>query len=159
MLVSRPGYFELEVLIEPDPESLSIVLNVYKQHVENGTNFTIRQAKWLSRLSSLKIKDTSIEKTGIPELIAKTEQLCDITGKSLDLRVFDKLLSGMESTGEEGTLTMAFSASASLAGILMNDPARVSKQSNVEPVIKKEKISPEEVLEFLKRKADAESKY
>jgi len=97
------------------PETLPIVLKAYKHHIEMGTDFTIRQAKWVSRLSATEYSEA------LPDLVAKTEQLYEIIGRPFDSTVFDKLLIGLKA--EAPDLIPVF-ATASLAGILKDDPTR-----------------------------------
>jgi hypothetical protein len=99
------------------PDALPIVLKAYKRHFEDKTDFSIRQAKWVARLSRTDYHDTAV-----PDAIARTEQLCEMGGIPLDLKIVDKLLAGLEAKGEEGKLPMFFWASFSVAGALKNDP-------------------------------------
>ena len=95
------------------PHAIPIVLRAYRQHMKNGSDFTIRQAKWVSRLSAMESLDTSI-----PDQIAKTEQLYALIGQLPDLEVYDKLLAGLKAEAND---LMPLFALASLAGILKND--------------------------------------
>jgi hypothetical protein len=103
------------------PQSLPAVLKAYRQHKEKGIEFTIRQAKWESRLSA-----TDYSVTIMPDIIARTELLYELTGslKETDFTTFDKLLAGMEGTSDKDGIPMAFWATASVAGILGNDPTK-----------------------------------
>jgi hypothetical protein len=101
------------------PGALPVVLRTYKRHIEDGGGFTIRQAKWVSRLSATEWAETSV-----PDQIAKTEQLYEIIGRTPDLEVYDKLLAGLKA--EANDLVPLF-ASASLAGILKDETLRIPK--------------------------------
>jgi hypothetical protein len=96
-------------------QALPIVLEEYKQHIEEGTVLTIREAKWIARLSATKCKKSW------PYWIARTEQLYELTGKSPDFEAFDRLLVGL--SGQTNDLMSLFAA-ASLVGILKNDPTK-----------------------------------
>ncbi len=93
------------------PQVLPSVLSKYKWHIDNGTDFTIRQAKWVARLSS-----TQYSESGLPILIARTEQLYEMMGESVDLEIFTRLLAGLP--GQADDWQMAFTAMMDLAGLI-----------------------------------------
>lgn len=98
------------------PQALPIVLKEYKRHVDEGSAFTIRQAKWIARLSATQLSDS------LPALVAKTEQMYELLGEPPDLEIFDRLLAGLP--GQADNWHVPFMAFASLAGILKNDPTK-----------------------------------
>ena len=96
------------------PEALPKILEEYKWHKEGqvkhcesevlgaflsgkGPVLTIREAKWISRLSKIKC-DTSL-----PYVIAWAELLCELTGHQLDFEGLDKLLAGIKVETEDLT--------------------------------------------------------
>jgi len=104
------------------PKELPKVIREYRRHMDEGTEFTIRQAKWVARLSDTECPES------LPDIIAKTEQLYEILGELPDFDVFDKLLAGLP--GQSDNWQVPFAAMASLAGILKNDPTRKEAQQN-----------------------------
>ena len=76
------------------PQALPVVLKVWKSRIEKDSNLTIREAKWVSRLSNA-IPDIipDIEKlTETARRYALVEQLYDMTGRHLNSRGLDKRL-------------------------------------------------------------------
>lgn len=106
------------------PQALPVVLEAYRQHIEKGSDFTIRQAKWVSRLSATELPG-SISGILLADEIAKAEQLYDIIDRFPDLGVYDKLLVGLKA---ESKNLMPLWVAASVAGILSPDPTRRKKQ-------------------------------
>ena len=104
------------------PLALPFVLQEYKRHVDEGTVFTIRQAKWAAQLSA-------IGHPNLIDIIAKTEQMYGILGQQPDFEVFDKLLAGLP--GQSANWQVPFAALCSEAGILKNDPTKVNKGGKV----------------------------
>lgn len=96
------------------PEAMPIVLNEYKNQIDNGKILTIRQAKWITRLYSIGISHAYI--------IAKVEQFYELAGMKVDLEGYTKLLSGFEKIQDNNWIYLL--ASASVAGILKNDPTK-----------------------------------
>jgi len=92
------------------PEALPKVLEAYKDHITKGIELTIREAKWVARLSA-----TQYARTGLPFIIARTEFLYELIGKSPRFEYYDTFLSGLTAAGD---WQMPFMATASLAGIL-----------------------------------------
>lgn len=104
------------------PQAFPIVLKEYKRHRNEGTDFTIRQAKWINRLSVTQYSES------LPSIIARTEQMYEILGQKPDFEIFDKLLAGLP--GESDNWRIPFYATASLAGILKNDPTKKAARGN-----------------------------
>ena len=88
----------------------------YKRHKDEGISFTIREAKWVARLSV-----TQCSKT-LPYLIARTELLYELIGRKPDFEIFDRLLAGLP--GQADNWQVPFMASASLAAVLKDDPIK-----------------------------------
>jgi hypothetical protein len=75
------------------PEVLPIVLKVWKYRTEKGSDFTIREAKWISHLSVLL---TDIDKLSYKGWqYARTELMFELIGRPFDSTVLDKLLMGL----------------------------------------------------------------
>jgi len=98
------------------PQELPTVFKEYKRHVDEGTDFTIRQAKWVARLSSTQFP------IGFIGAIAKTEQMYGILGQQPDFEIFDRLLAGLPGTSDKWQVP--FAALCSEAGILKHDPTK-----------------------------------
>lgn len=81
--------------------ALSAVLAVWKLKVESGSTFTIREAKWVSRLYELK-KDTKAL-SFIARRYAQTELIYEILKQPFNSTDLDRLLMGLpvELKGEE----------------------------------------------------------
>lgn len=75
------------------PDTLPVVLKVWKAYVEKGRNLTIRQAKWVSRLSYV-VSDTE-ELAETARRAALLEQLYEMTGSPFNSRGLDKRLVGL----------------------------------------------------------------
>jgi hypothetical protein len=113
------------------PEALPAVLAEYARHKLKeddtiaNTDFTIRQAKWVARLS--KIDRLSKTKAGrnASYYIAKTEQIYEYLGWEPELELYDKLLAGL--MGESDHWEIPFIAEMSVWGILKNDPTKKKK--------------------------------
>ena len=115
------------------PEALQRVLEEYKRCKEGGRfidsdaftvspgdafpYLTIRQAKWVARLSKVECFGA------VPYLIAWRERLYEKIGKAPDLDPYDKLLAGLlsESTDESGWTKLIVDLQG-LAGGLESDP-------------------------------------
>ena len=101
------------------PQALPIVLKEFRRRTDEGGDFTIRQAKWVARLSATDyVKALSYQ-------IAKVEQIYSIIGRPPDFEIYDKLLVGLP--GISRNWQVPFMATASLAGILKNDPTKRNK--------------------------------
>jgi hypothetical protein len=96
------------------PEALPKVLEAYKQH-KDGEPLTIREAKWIARLSATQHGDLAYH-------IARSELLYELLGETPNFDIFDKLLAGLP--GRSDHWHVPFTASFSLAGILKNDPTK-----------------------------------
>ncbi len=83
-----------ELKIEsPSPEALSIVLKVWKSHMEQGQDFSIREAKWAARLSHL-LKDVTKLSVQASQY-ARLELIYQIIDRPFDSTGIDKLLMGI----------------------------------------------------------------
>jgi hypothetical protein len=72
------------------PEALSIVLKMWKSRIEKGDTFTIREAKWVARLSRL-LED--IEKlSSKASQYAQTELMFELIGHPFDSTELDRSL-------------------------------------------------------------------
>jgi hypothetical protein len=98
--------------------ALPVVLKEYKRLFDNKQVLTIRQAKWIARLSVTGRADMSYH-------IARTEEMYEMGGLPLNLEVFDKLLAGLP--GQSAHWQIPFAAIASLSAILKNDITKGSK--------------------------------
>ena len=121
------------------PEALPKVLESYKARLAEGTPLTVREAKWIARLSAIKSSKDLLGVTPqakgpptlqvklefLPYQIAKTEQLYELLGQPPKLEIYDRLLAGLP--GRSADWQVPFMASASLAGILKDDPTRKNK--------------------------------
>jgi len=97
--------FRMSTLEEyPIPSSsLTNVLKVYKFRAEKGASFTIREAKWVSRLFALFYLDSQIDNSGInvdklykfARLYAGYEQCSVVINKPLDYTVLDHFVLGL----------------------------------------------------------------
>jgi len=104
------------------PEALPKVLEEYRQHKAEGTDLTTREAKWIARLSALPATQCP---RNLPYHIARTELLYELLDEAPNFDIFDKLLADLP--GNSDDWQVPFWASASLAGILKNDPVREYK--------------------------------
>jgi len=96
------------------PQALPVVLQAWKSHMEAGRGFTVRQAKWVARLSG-----TEKALTEIPDLIAGAEMLYEQVGRAPDFTVFDKLLAGWRwDSVEEWQESAGFLALAALHAVM-----------------------------------------
>ena len=78
------------------PEALPTVLKVWKSRIEKGEGFTIREAKWMARLSRL---ITDIETLSAKtSQYARTELIYELIGQSFDSTYLDRLLMGLPVT-------------------------------------------------------------
>jgi len=103
------------------PEALPKVLEAYKDHTTKGIDLTIREAKWVVRLSA-----TQYSIPGLPFIIARTELLYELIGKSPHFEYYDRFLAGLTAGGD---WQMPFMATASLAGILKIDIVEEAKNA------------------------------
>jgi hypothetical protein len=99
------------------PEALPKVLEEYKRHKDEGTELTIREAKWIARLSA-----TEWAKGDLPSIIARTELLYELIKRPPDLEGFDRFLAGLSPKKTDNLIP--FVAAASLIGILKDDPIK-----------------------------------
>lgn len=75
------------------PEAVPSVLKLWKSRIENGNTFTIREAKWASRLSR-RLED--IEKLSYKaSQYARTELMYQLIGRPFDSTGLDRLLEGL----------------------------------------------------------------
>lgn len=75
------------------PESLPAVLRVWKFCIEKGVSLTIREAKWVSRLSAIQ---QDIEKLSfIASRYARTELMFEIINRPFEAIGLDRLLMGL----------------------------------------------------------------
>jgi len=75
------------------PEVLSAVMKVSKYRIGKGSGFTIREAKWVSRLSGLL---TDVDKLSYKAWqYARTELMFELMNRPFDSTVLDKLLMGL----------------------------------------------------------------
>lgn len=74
-------------------EVLPVVLKVYKYRMEKGDDLTIREAKWIPRLSAL-ITDIDRLSYKIWQY-ARAEIMFELIGQPFDSKVLDKLLMGL----------------------------------------------------------------
>jgi len=98
--------------------ALPVVLKEYKRLFDEGRALTVRQAKWLARLSATELALMSYH-------IARTEEMYEMADLPLNLEVFDKLLAGLPGTSNNWQIP--FAAIASLSGILENDITKGGK--------------------------------
>ena len=74
-------------------EVLPVVLKVWKSRTEKGSDFTIREAKWIPRLSA---QLTDIDRLSYKAWqYARTELMFELIGRPFDSTVLDKLLMGL----------------------------------------------------------------
>ncbi len=74
-------------------EVLTVVMSVGKYRIGKRSNFTIREAKWVSRLSGLL---TDIDRLSYKAWqYARTELMFELIGRPFDSTVLDKLLMGL----------------------------------------------------------------
>ncbi|MBI4215920.1 MAG: hypothetical protein HY687_00785 [Chloroflexi bacterium] len=79
------------------PEALAAVLKVWKLRTMKGTNFTIREAKWAARLSSVQ---QDIERLSLDaRRYAHTELLYQTSKRPFDSTMLDRLLMGLPPPG------------------------------------------------------------
>ncbi len=120
-------------------DALPVVLKEYKRLNLAGQTLTIRQAKWISRLYKIDLQNSGniynevviadrFDSVGVSNayIIAKVEQFYELLGMKADLEGYTKLLSGFPSI-EDNNWTYLL-ASASVAGILKNDPTKSTKK-------------------------------
>jgi hypothetical protein len=101
-------------------EALPKVLEEYKRHKEEGTEFTIREAKWVARLLRIQCpKIKGREEEILPYFIARTELLYELIEKPVDLQMFDNQLVGL--SGEGTNSEVAFRAMFGYGGALRDD--------------------------------------
>lgn len=98
------------------PEALPKVLAEYKR---TDGRLTVREAKWVARLSATE------GKTELAYFIARSEQLFDLLGHPRDFEGFDRQLADLPQ--KHDTWQVPFLATASYAGILKDDPLTKQK--------------------------------
>jgi len=77
------------------PEATASVLKVWKFRIEKGDTFTIREAKWASRLSRF-LENEDIKKLSCKaSQYARTEIMYQLIGRPFNSIVLDKLLMGL----------------------------------------------------------------
>lgn len=79
------------------PEALPAVLKVLRYNIEKGKGVTIREAKWVSRLSA--IKQAINQLSTVASFFAETEQLDELIGRPFDSTLLDKLLMNLPPGG------------------------------------------------------------
>lgn len=75
------------------PEALRVVLKVWKFCIEKGQGFTIREAKWVARLSALE-QDTE-RLFSLASRHARIELIFELIGRPFDSTGLDRLLMGL----------------------------------------------------------------
>jgi len=99
------------------PEVLPRVLAEYKR---SDGRLTVREAKWVARLSAIDCD------THAPYLIARSELLFERLGRPRDFEGFDRHLAGLPHKAH--TWQAPFEAMASRAGILKDDPTKNGRE-------------------------------
>ena len=128
------------------PEALPRVLEEYRWHKDREGQIrqfesealkaymhlkgplTIREAKWIARLSKIECDPA------MPYLIAWAELLCELIGNQLDLENFDKLLAGIKVGTEDLTYSMMYLGRATFGQFLgdniqKHDAKRIKKEA------------------------------
>jgi hypothetical protein len=77
------------------PEALPAVLEAWKLSVEKNLNFTIRDAKWVSRLSATVFRNHIELLSEMAGLYALNELIASLTGYPFNSRVIDRQLMGL----------------------------------------------------------------
>jgi hypothetical protein len=85
-------YSELGIEV-PIPEALLIVLNIWKSRVRKGDTLTIREAKWIARLSALE-QDTE-RLSSVASHYARTELIFELIGHPFNSMELDRSLMGL----------------------------------------------------------------
>jgi hypothetical protein len=118
------------------PEALPKVLKEYRHKIKEGTKLTIREAKWVARLSTIKSSkvllgvksqpkgrpNLQLKPEFLPYVVARTELLYELARKSPDFEIFDKLLAGLPGQSDNWQIPMA--ATLSVVGLLKDDPTK-----------------------------------